>query len=120
MLKRMVLIPLLMFAVAGCATTEAPMSITAKGLLSGRLTTIGLAQTADALCTQGVMKQSQCDMAKDSYQKAQVAYKAGSDAMLAWVVTGADGGNAAQSSLATVNSLVGNMQSVVNTFTGGK
>jgi hypothetical protein len=120
MLKRMVLITLLVLGLFGCATTETPMSLTAKGLLSGRLTVIGLAQTSDALCTQGIMKQAQCDLAKDSYQKAQAAYKVGSDAMLAWIVTGTDGGNTAQSSLAAVNSLAGNMQTVVNTFTGGK
>lgn len=113
----LLLIPLLLLnACAG----ETAMSTTAKGLLSSRLTVIGLAETADALCAKGLLKQPDCDTAKDSYLKAQVTYKAGSDALLAWVATGVDGGSTAQSSLATVNSLMGNIQGVVNGFTGGK
>lgn len=122
-MKKLLVVLMAALCLTACATTESPMSITAKGLLSGRLAVIGMAETSDALCQKGVLKQPDCDTAKDTYQKAQVAYKTGSDALLAWVATGVDGGNTAQSSLATVNSLVGNMQSVVNTFIqpqGGK
>ena len=111
-----------MALLVGCAG-ETAMSTTAKGLLSGRFATIGLAQSTDTLCSKGVLKQVDCNAAQDAYNKAQVAYKTGSDALLAWIVTGIDSDNTAQSSLATVNSLVGNMQTVVNTFVapqGGK
>lgn len=114
------LIPLLLaFSLSGCAG-ETAMSTTAKGLLSSRLTVIGLAETTDALCSKGVIKQPDCDTAKEAYGKAQVAYKTGSDALLTWVATGSDANGTAASSLTTVNGLLGNMQSVVNTYTGGK
>ncbi len=125
MKKRLLLTSLLLsiLALAGCATQETPMSVTAKGLLTSRLAVIGMAETGDTLCSKGVLKQQDCDNIKEWYGQAQVAYKTGSDAMLAWVVTGQDGGNQAESSLATMNSLLGNMQGIVNAFaqpTGGK
>jgi hypothetical protein len=110
---------LLAISLAGCAG-ETTMSATAKGLLATRVTAIGLADTANTLCVQGVLKQDQCDIARDSYAKAQITYKIGSEALLAWVATGIDGGSNAQSSLATLHSLLGNMQAVVGTYSGGK
>lgn len=121
MFKRLITLTLLLLAfnLGGCAG-ETVMSTTAKGLLSSRLTVIGLAETTDALCSKGLIKQPDCDTAKDAYTKAQTAYKTASDALLAWVATGTDANGTAATSLSTVNTLLGNMQGVVNTYTGGK
>lgn len=114
-MKTKLLLLLLLLSLAGCAG-ETTMSMTAKGLLSGRAAIIGVADTANTLCSQGTLNQSQCDTAKEQYVKAQTAYKTGSDALMIWVTSGIDGGNKAQSSLAALNLLLGSMQTLV----GGK
>jgi flagellar basal body-associated protein FliL len=78
--------------ITGCATTETPQSTAAKSLLGTRQGIIAVATTADELCTQGVMKQADCDTAAKVYTQAQVAYNLASDAFLVYLDTGQPGG----------------------------
>ena len=76
-----------MLAIGGCATMqkETPESLTAKSLLSARQGIIAAAQTADSLCSQGIMKQDACDEARKLYRDAQPAYTAAADAFLVYL-----------------------------------
>ncbi len=77
-----------MFA-GGCASlgvkNETPESLAAKGLLTARQGIIAAAQTADTLCTQGIMKRDACDQARKIYADAQPAYTAASDAFMVYL-----------------------------------
>ncbi|HEX9080237.1 MAG TPA: hypothetical protein VF795_11650 [Desulfuromonadaceae bacterium] len=109
----------------GCATTgtgakETPQSVTAKSLLSARQGVIAAARVADSLCAQGVMKQTDCDQARETYEEAQTAYTAAADAYLLYL-TSADAANQ-QRADAAVNRLVAlctSLNSLVTTFQGG-
>lgn len=74
----------------GCATdqtaNQTPQAIAAKSLLSARQGVIAAATTADALCSQGIMSQADCDKAKGIYTQAQQAYTTASDAFLVYLV----------------------------------
>jgi hypothetical protein len=84
----LILVILLTVFISGCATTETPQSIAAKSLLSTRQGIIAAATTADDLCTQGVMKQPDCDTGAKVYTEAQVIYNLASDAFLVYLDTG--------------------------------
>jgi len=77
---------LFIICLAGCATTETPQSMAAKSLLTARQGVIAAATTADELCIQGVMKQKDCDRAKEIYTQAQAAYLTASDAYLLYLL----------------------------------
>jgi hypothetical protein len=78
-------------ATSGCAglpgPSETPQSIVAKSLLVSRQGIIAAAETADTLCAQGIMKQEDCNQARNIYEKAQAAYTAASDAFLLSLTT---------------------------------
>lgn len=69
-------------ALPGCATVETPQSLAAKSLLSTRQGVIAAATTIDSLCSQGVMRQADCNQAALIYAQAQASYAATSDAFL--------------------------------------
>ncbi len=75
-------------SISGCATTESAQSVAAKSLLSTRATIITSAQAADDLCTKGIMKQTDCDKARELYTQGQAAYNAASDGFLLYLNTG--------------------------------
>lgn len=75
----------------GCATPgkpQTPQSIAAKSFLSSRQAIIAAGMTADTLCSQGVMKQAECDRAGMIYRQAQAAYATASDAFIIAIQTG--------------------------------
>lgn len=76
---------LAMVLFAGCATTETPQSLAAKSLLTTRQGIIAAATTVDGLCSQGVMKQQDCDRAAAMYTQAQAAYVTASDTFLLYL-----------------------------------
>lgn len=86
------IVPLLVLGMAltGCAgiqgTRQSPQAIAAKSLLSTRQGIIAAAMTADTLCTQGAMKQADCDRAEEMYGLAQQAYGTAADAFLVYLV----------------------------------
>jgi len=105
---------------SGCATTESAQSIAAKSLLSTRAAIITSAQAADDLCTQGIMKQADCDKALELYKQGQAAYNAASDGFLLYLETGALTDEAQfealRSRLSNINS---DLTAVLQSFTGG-
>lgn len=76
-------------SIHGCAgltgKQETPQSVAAKSLLSARQGIIAAATTADALCSQGFMKQNACNQVRELYNDAQPAYAAAADAYLLWL-----------------------------------
>ena len=63
---------LLLVIMAGCGGTQSEKS--AKALLITQATIVELAQTADQMCTAGVLNQVQCDKVKFAYNDAKVSY----------------------------------------------
>jgi len=79
------LLALLLAGCAGLGKNETPQSMGAKNLLSVRQGIIAAAETANALCAQGIMKQDACDKALKIYVDAQYTYVAASDAFLLYL-----------------------------------
>jgi len=88
----LILAALLIIGLSACATTETPQSIAVKTLLSTRQGIIAAATTADELCTQGVLRQADCDKALALYKQGQAAYLVASDAFQVYLDTGRSGG----------------------------
>lgn len=70
---------------SGCATVETPQSLAAKSLLTTRQGIIAAATTVDGFCTQGLLKQPDCDNASRIYNQAQTAYTTAADAFLLYL-----------------------------------
>jgi len=75
----------IVLSLPGCATVETPQSLAAKSLLTTRQGVIAAATTVDGLCSQGVLKQADCDKAALIYIQAQAAYATTSDAFLVYL-----------------------------------
>lgn len=67
---------------SGCATIETPQSLAAKSLLTTRQGVIVAAGAIDDLCSQGVLRQTDCDNAAVMYTQAQAAYATAVSAFL--------------------------------------
>jgi len=105
---------------AGCATTETPQSIAAKSLLTSRQAIITSAEAANDLCSQGVMKQSDCDKARDLYKQGQAAYNAASDGFLLYLQSGNMADEAAFEALrARLSNINSDLVVLLQAFGGG-
>ena len=113
MLKK-VLMCLLLLSLSACAGSV--MENTAKGMLVSRTTVIELAKMGDELCIAGQLNQVQCDSVGKSYNQFQLAYNAGSAAMLTWIATGTDTGNTAQTSLNTIHTILASLQAILGAY----
>ena len=71
-MKNLIGILLIILALTACAGTQSENS--AKALLITQATIVELAQTADQMCTAGVLSQVQCDKVKFAYNDAKVSY----------------------------------------------
>lgn len=63
---------------AGCAGKDS-YAIATTSLVSMKDVTVGLAKAGDAACTQGVLKQKQCDQIAKAYGQAQLSWDVAAD-----------------------------------------
>jgi len=105
----------------GCASTgakESPQSVAAKALLASRQGIVAAATTADALCTQGVMKQAECDKAAGIYQQAQLAWTTAADGFLVFIQTGE--ANSYNQAMPRLMALTMDMEALLQSFRRGE
>lgn len=111
---------LVILILAGCATTESAQSLTAKSLLTSRQAVISSAQAADDLCTQDIMKQADCDKARELYKQGQAAYNAAADGFLLYLQTGSVSDEAQLAALsARLSNINMDLTALLQAFGGG-
>ena len=106
-----------------CATSptrnESPQSVSAKSLLSARQLIISAGITADSLCTTGVLKQRDCDQARDLYEQGQAAYRVAADAFLIALEAGdSSSWKEFEATQPRLMSLATNLDTLVKSFSG--
>jgi type IV pilus biogenesis protein CpaD/CtpE len=84
--KSWLILVALAVGLTGCASKD-PYVIATTSLVSMKDVTVGLAKAGDAACTQGVLKQKQCDSIATAYGQAQISWEVAADLLEASVET---------------------------------
>ncbi len=94
----MALLLMLLLTICGCAglptqppapdNAITPYAKAALGLKATKTTIKTTAKAVDALCSQGIMKQPECDTARSTYWQVKATYEAAKDALLLGLETG--------------------------------
>ena len=129
MKKRFILLALVAITLAGCpAPATVPgtptvdpfiqqTALAAQGLVAAKTAVIASAVAVDGLCTQNLMPQAECDIAADSYSKAESVYMSAKAALAVGIDT-RDLSNYTQKS-ADLNKLLQQLADSIAKFQGG-
>ena len=75
---------LLLAPLIGCSALQhkSKEGLATQALLSTQAAVVGMARAADQMCTQGTLKQSECDEVALIYEQAQVSYDLAADMLV--------------------------------------
>lgn len=88
---RLLLVTILLLVACGCSfNAQSKPERVAKNLSVGKTALVSIAETADTLCTNGTLDQTDCDLASDLYVKSQAGYVVAVDALAVAVAADTD------------------------------
>lgn len=88
---RLILVTIILLVACGCSfNAQSKPEMVAKNLSVSKTALVSIAETADALCTNGTLDQDDCNLAAGLYDKSQAGYLVAVDALTLAVAVDTD------------------------------